>query len=58
MNSTHFTEYNLNQQDVIMDLTFDSIPVAEAQISYLKSGRFHEIYKISWYLLDFMPETL
>ena len=37
-----FTGFHLNQQDFIMDFTLDSIPVADPQISYLKSGRFHE----------------
>ena len=45
--SLHLPGFHLNQQDFIMDFTLDSIPVADAQISCLKSGRFHEIQQIS-----------
>ena len=49
-NQKHFmrsTGFHLNQQDFIMDFTLDSIPVADPQISCLKSKRFHEIHPIS-----------
>ena len=47
--SQHFTGYNLNQQDFIMDSTLDSIPVADPQMP--------EIWQSSENPPDFMKST-